>query len=448
MARSIAAAFAKATVTSLSFPLRNPALLLPPPSPPLKSLSFPVLNPATGSTIAYVEDRSKDASKSIALARNAFEVGNWRDTSGVYRSKLLNRWSMLIEENKDDLAAIMTMESGKPIQESYAEIGYGISYMEFYAAEAVRPTANGGGFIVPSPFQKRDSNDSKGIAMALRQGVGVCGIITPWNFPFGMFIRKVAPAIAAGCTTVVKPSECTPLTAIAVQSLAQQAGLPDGVFEVITSDRSNSVVVGKEFCSNEDIKKISFTGSTRVGKMLMKQSSDTVKRVSLELGGNAAFIVFEDANLETAIDAAVASKFRNAGQTCVCADRFLVHESIYNEFVEKFVDAVNKLKVGDGMDGDTSVGPLITEDALLSVDEKVKEALKEGANLLTGGKVIESPGNFFEPTILGEVNRKSRIWNMETFGPVAAISQFSDDDDAISTANDTRYGLGIISILF
>ena len=239
-----------------------------------------------------------------------------------------------------------------------------------------------------------------------------------------------------------------------------------------TSDRSNSVVVGKEFCSNEDIKKISFTGSTHVGKMLMKQSSDTVKRVSLgecntfvlcecgpyfaishflliitlELGGNAAFIVFEDANLETAIDAAVASKFRNAGQTCVCADRFLVHESIYNEFVEKLVDAVNKLKVGDGMDGDTSVGPLITEDALLSVDEKVKEALKEGANLLTGGKVIESPGNFFEPTILGEVNRKSRIWNTETFGPVAAISQFSDDDDAISTANDTRYGLGIISI--
>ena len=237
MVRSIAAAFAKATVTSLSFPLHNPTLLLPPldaPSP-LKSSSpsFPVLNPATGSTIAYVEDRSKDTPKSIALARNAFEDGNWRDTSGVYRSKLLNRWSMLIEENKDDLAVIMTMESGKPIQESYAEINYGISYMEFYAAEAVRPTANGGGFIVPSPFQKRDSNDAKGIAMALRQGVGVCGIITPWNFPFGMFIRKVAPAIAAGCTTVVKPSECTPLTAIAVQSLAQEAGLPEGVFEVL-----------------------------------------------------------------------------------------------------------------------------------------------------------------------------------------------------------------------
>lgn len=366
------------------------------------------------------------------------------------------RWSELVKENADDLAKIMTLESGKPLNESYGEVSYGASYIDFYAAEALRPTSAGGGLIIPTPFARAPvpvvagenkqnvnvNNVARGTAMVIHQGVGVCGIISPWNFPFGMFARKVAPALAAGCTAIVKPSEHTPLIAVAAQYLAECAGVPEGVFEVITADRDNSVLIGDAMCAHSAVKKVSFTGSTDVGKLLMKKCSDTVKRVSLELGGNAAFIVFEDADIDEAVAAAMSSKFRNAGQTCVCADRFLVHAAVEEEFISKFVEAAKMLKVGVGIDESVTLTPLITATAVRELSVKVAEAIEEGAQILTGGNSLPNLGaNYFEATILNNVNRESRLWRSETFGPIAAITTFSTEDEAVDLANDTKSGL-------
>mmetsp|Transcript_16326 Transcript_16326/g.23818 ORF Transcript_16326/g.23818 Transcript_16326/m.23818 type:complete len:404 (-) Transcript_16326:611-1822(-) len=335
----------------------------------------------------------------------------------------------------------MTMESGKPLAESKGEVAYGVSFLDYYAGEAIRPSSAGGGFIAPSPFTT-DTGAPKGKIMAVQEAVGVTAMVTPWNFPIAMITRKVGPALAAGCTAIVKPSELTPLTAIALKVLADRAGVPDGVFELVTSDRESTADVGKEFCINPTIKKISFTGSTPVGKLLMKMSSDTVKRVSLELGGNAAFIVFDDADIDQAVDAAMSSKFRNAGQTCVCADRFLIHHSVEEEFISKLSKQVSQIQVGHGMKEGVTMGPVITKTSVSNIKEKVDKALSEGAELAFGGSPLPELGpNFFEPTIVQNVKPSSLLWCTETFGPVVAITTFDTEEEAIELANDTTSGL-------
>eukprot|EP00557_Chaetoceros_sp_GSL56_P010580 CAMPEP_0176485304 /NCGR_PEP_ID=MMETSP0200_2-20121128/4969_1 /TAXON_ID=947934 /ORGANISM="Chaetoceros sp., Strain GSL56" /LENGTH=530 /DNA_ID=CAMNT_0017881941 /DNA_START=129 /DNA_END=1721 /DNA_ORIENTATION=- len=392
--------------------------------------------------IALVEamDRS-DAKKAIEESSKALK--KWKfHTSALERSKLLNRLSTLITENADDIARIMTLESGKPLKESLAEVGYGTSFIDFYAGEAIRSTSAGGGHIYPSPFSSIDGSP-RGKIMAIQEAVGVTAMITPWNFPIAMIARKLAPALAAGCTVVLKPSELTPLTAIAVKELANRAGIPDEVFQLIISNKDHTPGVGEEFCTNPIVKKISFTGSTAVGKLLMKQSSDTIKRFSLELGGNAPFIVFEDADIDQAVHAAMASKFRNAGQTCVCADRFIIHKDIEEEFVQALHQKVQKIHVGKGLDEKTIMGPLIHGSAASSIKEKVDEAVTEGAECVIGGNLLPHLGpNFFEPTILRNVDpSSSRIWHEETFGPVIAMTTFIHEDQAIELANDTSSGL-------
>uniref|UniRef100_A0A7S2XRR2 Succinate-semialdehyde dehydrogenase, mitochondrial n=1 Tax=Attheya septentrionalis TaxID=420275 RepID=A0A7S2XRR2_9STRA len=378
--------------------------------------------------------------KAIEKASSVFP--SWRDgTTAHERSAILSRWSYLIKENTDDIATIMTLESGKPIQESQGEVAYGASFLDYYAAEAIRPTSAGGGFLTPTPFTTAEGGP-RGKVIAVQEAVGVTALITPWNFPIAMITRKVGPALATGCTALVKPSELTPLTAIALKTLADRAGVPDGVFDLITCDSDATPDVGKEMCSNILVKKISFTGSTRVGKQLMKLGSDTVKRLSLELGGNAPFIVFEDADINQAVNAAMASKFRNAGQTCVCADRFLIHASVEEEFLLKLKEKVNQLSVNPGIDKGTTMGPLISSSAVLNVQKKVSEALDDGAECIAGGSPLEHLGpHFFEPTILRNVSLESRIWNSETFGPVAAIRTFETEEEAIQVANDSSTGL-------
>jgi len=370
---------------------------------------------------------------------------SWRDgTTGSERGRLLREWSRLIQENAEDIAVIMTLESGKPLAESLGEVNYGRSFLDFYAAEAVRSTGAGGGMLIPTPFADAKTGAPRGQIMAIQQAVGVTAMITPWNFPIAMITRKVGPALAAGCTAIVKPSELTPLTAIALQQLAVEAGIPPHVVQLITADRSSTADVGSEFCRNPLVQKISFTGSTKVGKELMRQSSDTVKRVSLELGGNAPFIVFDDYrdHLDHAVDAAVASKFRNAGQTCVCADRFLIQEGVYDEFCARLAERVERMQMGDGMEPKTQIGPLITRQAVDSVAEKVREAVKEGALCLTGGNRREDLGpQFYEPTVLKNVDTDSRVWKTEIFGPVAPVRSFQTEEEALDIANACSVGL-------
>mmetsp|Transcript_9531 Transcript_9531/g.13299 ORF Transcript_9531/g.13299 Transcript_9531/m.13299 type:complete len:404 (-) Transcript_9531:189-1400(-) len=335
----------------------------------------------------------------------------------------------------------MTMESGKPLAESKGEVVYGTSFLDYYAGEAIRPTSAGGGFIAPTPFAT-GTGAPRGKIIAVQEAVGVTAMVTPWNFPIAMITRKVGPALAAGCTAVVKPSELTPLTAIAMKVLADRAGVPEGVFELVTSSRESTAEVGEEFCTNPTIKKISFTGSTPVGKLLMKMSSDTVKRLSLELGGNAAFIVFDDADIDQAVNAAMASKFRNAGQTCVCADRFIIHRSVEEEFVSKLTRKVSEIQVGSGVEEGTTMGPMISKIAVSKVKEKVDKALDEGAELVIGGSPIPDLGpNFFQPTIVRNVRLDSMLWSTETFGPVVATTTFDTEKEAIELANDTTSGL-------
>lgn len=406
---------------------------------------FDVYDPATSmiNSIAQVPSLHAHVEPILETSQEALET-KWRDgTTAAYRGSLLAQWSqlMLQPDILDDLAVIMTMESGKPLAESKGEIKYAASFLEYFAAEAIRPT--NGGFLVPTPFVQADGGSRpRGQIMAKQQAVGVCAMITPWNFPAAMITRKIGPALAAGCTAVIKPSELTPLSAIALCTLAERAGIPREVVQLVPSSTEHTPSVGASFCQDARVQKISFTGSTNVGKWLLEKSASTIKRMSLELGGNAPFIVFEDADLELSSAAAVASKFRNAGQTCVCADRFLVHSSVHDAFVKRVMERVQSLRLGNGMEEDTTLGPLISLKAVENVDAKVKQAVEMGATLHTGGHLRSEIGpQFYEPTILSNVTVDSDIWQLETFGPVMAIRAFDTECEATSIANDSSVGL-------
>jgi len=436
-----------AVLSSLTLSLKDPNLLPTITSSSINNPLLEVFNPGVlrneqQDPIATLEYMSRDDAKNV-IEYSSNILPSWRDgTTGLQRSKLLNDWSSLIKENVDDLAMIMTMESGKPLQESKGEIAYAASFLDYYAGEAIRPTSSGGGTIIPTTFIDATSSSPKGKILSFKEAIGVTAMITPWNFPLAMITRKVGPALATGCTSIVKPSELTPLSAIALKSLCDKAGIPKGVFELLIAHPNTTAEIGSELCENSIIKKLSFTGSTNVGKLLMKQSSNTVKKLSLELGGNAPFIVFEDANINQAVQAAMISKYRNAGQTCVCSDRFLLHKSIEEEFISKLKSEVEKLIVGPGMDLDTTMGPLITQQAVLNVHEKVQEALKDdGTTCVIGGSPNDAGPNYYQPTIIQNVNLQSKLWKSETFGPVIATHTFDSDDEAIQIANDTPTGL-------
>ena len=343
------------------------------------------------------------------------------------RSILLRRWFDLITANLGDLGLILTSEQGKPLAEAKGEIAYGASFVEWFAEEAKRVY----GETIPA------TTSDKRIVVT-RQPVGVCAAITPWNFPIAMITRKVAPALAAGCTVVLKPAPQTPLSALALAVLAERAGFPAGVFNVVTGD---AVAIGGEMTSNPTVRKLTFTGSTRTGKLLMKLCADTVKNVSMELGGNAPFIVFDDADLDAAVAGAIASKYRNSGQTCVCANRILVQESVYDGFAAKFVEGVSKLVVGSGLESGVDQGPLIDENAVAKVEAHIADALAKGATVLTGGKRHPLGGTFFQPTVVGGARPSMRLAREETFGPVAPLFKFKTETEAIAMANDTEFGL-------
>ncbi len=385
-----------------------------------------VNNPASLEIIGNVPKCSvSETKKAIDDANNAFQT--WKETTAKERSVILKKWGELITENVDDLAKIMTIEQGKPLAEAKGEILMGASYIEFYAEEAKRVY----GDIIPDP------RPGKRIVI-IKQPVGVVGAITPWNFPNSMITRKCAAAMAVGCTTVVKPASQTPFSALAVAVLAKEAGLPDGVFNVITGSASE---IGKELTSNSLVRKISFTGSTEVGKILLEQSASTVKKVSMELGGHAPLIVFDDADMDEAVAGAMQSKFRNSGQTCICTNRIFVHEKIYDEFLNKFTEEVGKITVGNGLEEGIVSGPLIDKSSLEKVIDHVKDAVNTGAKIAIGGDIHSIGGNFYQPTVLSNVSRKAKITFEETFGPVAPLYKFSSDDEVIEMANDTPYGL-------
>ena len=385
-----------------------------------------VNNPATFEIIGKVPNFSAEETKSaINDADEAFQ--SWKNTTAKERSIILKKWSDLIIENVDDLAKIMTIEQGKPLAEAKGEILMGASYIEFYAEEAKRVY----GDIVPDP------RPGKRIVI-IKQPVGVVGAITPWNFPNSMITRKCAAALAVGCTTVVKPASQTPFSALAVAELAKEAGFPNGVFNIITGSAKE---IGLELTKNPKIKKISFTGSTEVGKILMEQSASTVKKISMELGGHAPFIVFDDADIDEAVAGALQSKFRNSGQTCICTNRFFVHESVYDSFLQKFTNGVKKIKVGNGLDEGIASGPLIDKSSLEKVIDHVQDAVNAGAKIAVGGDVHPLGGNYYQPTVLSNVSTKAKITFEETFGPVAPVYKFSNDDEVIKMANDTPYGL-------
>ena len=385
-----------------------------------------VNNPATLEIIGKVPNFSANETKSVIEdADQAFQT--WKNTTAKDRSILLKKWSDLIIKNVDDLAKIMTVEQGKPLAEAKGEILMGASYIEYYAEEGKRVY----GDIIPDP------RPGKRIVV-IKQPVGVVGAITPWNFPNSMITRKCAAALAVGCTTVVKPASQTPFSALAVAELAKEAGFPDGVFNIVTGSAKE---IGMELTKNPKVKKISFTGSTEVGKILMEQSASTVKKMSMELGGHAPFIVFDDADIDEAVTGALQSKFRNSGQTCICTNRLFVHESVYDNFLEKFTNEVKKIKVGNGLDDGTVSGPLIDKSSLEKVIEHVQDAVNVGAKIAVGGDVHPLGGNFYQPTVLSNVSTEAKITFEETFGPVAPIYKFSSDEEVIKKANNTPYGL-------
>ena len=387
--------------------------------------TFKVSNPANGKTIGFVNDGGIEITKKgIKSAYKAYKY--WSQYTAKDRSMILEKWNNLILEKSDSLAEIITLECGKPINESKTEVTYAASFVKWFAEEGKRTY----GDIIPSHTKDRRIT-------VIKQPIGVVAAITPWNFPLAMVTRKVSPALAVGCTVVIKPADETPFSALALAHLADKAGFPPGVFNLIVG--KDSARIGKTMCENNLVKKISFTGSTKIGQLLMSQSSKTLKKLSLELGGNAPFIVFEDANIDSAVEGAILSKFRNSGQTCVCVNRFLVHEKVYDEFTSKFLLAVSKLKVGNGMDNYVNIGPLINNEAIKKTESFVKDALKNGGKLLTGGKVINK--YFFEPTIIVNANSKMRLAKEEIFGPVCPIFKFSSDEEVINMANDTIYGL-------
>lgn len=386
---------------------------------------FAVLDPATGKTIAQVADLGKkETEAAIDAAQAAWPA--WRALTAKQRHAVLLKWFNLLMANQDDLAWLMTAEQGKPLAEAKGEVSYGASFVEWFAEEAKR--VDGEILAAPNAQQR---------VLVLRQPVGVCAAITPWNFPLAMITRKVAPALAAGCTVVIKPAELTPLTALAAAELALRAGLPAGVMNVITS--TDAAGVGKVLCESDTVRHLSFTGSTEVGRILMSQCAPTIKKLSLELGGNAPFIVFDDADLDAAVEGAMASKYRNAGQTCVCANRLYVQDGVYDAFIERFAAKVRQLKVGNGFEAGVTQGPLIEPAAVDKVERHVKDALKKGGRLITGGQRLA--GQFFEPTVVADATSDMLCAREETFGPFAPVFRFKTEGEAIAAANATLYGL-------
>lgn len=388
---------------------------------------FDVFNPATGALLATVADQgSAEAEAAIAAAHAALPA--WQAKSAKERSALLRRWFELILEHQEPLALLMTLEQGKPLAEARGEVAYGASYVEWFAEETKRLY----GDILPAA-----SGDRR--LLTIKQGIGVVAAITPWNFPSAMITRKVAPALGAGCCVVLKPSDETPLSAMALVTLARQAGIPEAVFQIVTG--KNAAAIGDLFCSDGRVRKLTFTGSTPVGKRLMAQCANSVKKMGLELGGNAPFIVFDDADIDAAIKGLMLSKFRNAGQTCICANRILVQAGIYDAFVQKLVAAVAQLKVAPGTEAGATIGPLINGKAVEKVESLVADALAKGATLLAGGRIDSAGKLFFQPTVLGNIQRQMAIFDNEIFGPVAALMRFESEAEAIALANDTPFGL-------
>jgi succinate-semialdehyde dehydrogenase / glutarate-semialdehyde dehydrogenase len=390
---------------------------------------FEVNNPANQEIIAQVPNMTPaDALLAVDKAHAALPA--WKARTGKDRAQLLRRWFELMNRNADRLARLMTEEQGKALMEAKGEVAYAASFIEWFAEEAKRVM----GAIPASPWSDKRM-------MVLKQAIGVCVSITPWNFPLAMITRKVAPAIAAGCTIVIKPAEQTPLSALALVELAKEAGIPDGVINVVTADSKNSIEIGKALCDSPLVRHLSFTGSTPVGRILMEQCAPTIKKVALELGGNAPFIVFDDADLDAAVSGAMQSKYRNAGQTCVCTNRFYVHESLHDAFVEKLSQASKSLVIGPGLDKGVQLGPLIDQQAVDKVEQHVQDALAKGARLMAGGKRHALGGTFYEPTVLAGVKKGMLITEEETFGPVAAVIPFTSESEVIQMANDSEYGL-------
>ena len=388
--------------------------------------SAAVNNPATGETLGTIPHMGAlETARAIAAAAAAWPA--WRKKTAKERSALLRKWNDLMLENADDLALIMTAEQGKPLPEARGEIVYAASFIEWFAEEGKRIY----GDTMPSPWPDRR-------IVVTREPIGVCAAITPWNFPSAMITRKVGPALAAGCPIVVKPAELTPFSALALAVLAERAGIPPGVFNVVTG---SARAIGFEMTSNPTVRKLSFTGSTAVGRLLMEQCAPTIKKISLELGGNAPFIVFDDADLDAAVEGAMASKYRNAGQTCVCANRIYVQDGVYDAFAAKLVTAVGKLKVGNGVEPGVTQGPLIEEKAVQKVEQHIADALAKGGRLLLGGKRHALGHSFFEPTVIADVTAAMQVAGEETFGPLAPLFRFHTDEEALALANDTEFGL-------
>ncbi|ANP89958.1 NAD-dependent succinate-semialdehyde dehydrogenase [Rhizobium leguminosarum] len=388
--------------------------------------SIAVKNPATGEIVGTVPSlEAADVEQAVVAAEVAFR--SWSALAAKERAAILLRWFYLIIENADDLAALMTAEQGKPLSEARGEMLYAASFIEWFAEEAKRVY----GDIIPAP-----TTDKR--ILVFKQPIGVCAAITPWNFPAAMITRKAAPALAAGCTMVAKPAEQTPLTALALGVLAEQAGIPAGVFQIVTG---KSREIGKVLTESDIVKKLSFTGSTEVGRILMAQSAPTIKKLSMELGGNAPFIVFDDADLDAAVDGAIASKYRNAGQTCVCTNRIYVQSGVYDVFAEKLAAKVSALKVGEGTQVDVTIGPLIDAEAIAKIEDHISDAIAKGAKVVVGGKRHSLGGTFFEPTVLTGATQAMKIAREETFGPLAPLFRFETEEEALAMANDTEFGL-------
>ena len=390
---------------------------------------FPVTNPATGETVAMVANMGRaDALAAVAAADAALPA--WRAMTSRERSQRLKTWNALILEHADALALLMTTEQGKPLAEAKGEVLYGASFVEWFAEEARRVY----GDVIPSPVPGRK-------LLVMKEPIGVAAAITPWNFPLAMITRKCAPALAAGCTVVVKPAEATPMTALALADLAMKAGIPAGVFNVVVGDAQAAPEIGRVLCEDPRVRKLSFTGSTEVGRILLRQSADTIKKLSLELGGNAPFIVFDDADIDAAVDGAMASKYRNAGQTCVCANRLYVQSAVYDEFAQKLAAKVAQLRVGPGTQSGVQVGPLIEAAALEKVESHVANAVSGGARVLVGGAPHSLGGLFYQPTVLADVTSGMLVSREETFGPVAPLFRFETEEEVVALANNTEFGL-------
>ncbi|EKZ9479482.1 NADP-dependent succinate-semialdehyde dehydrogenase [Klebsiella oxytoca] len=385
-----------------------------------------VTNPANGQQLGSVPKMGAEETRE-AIDAAARALPAWRALTARERATILRRWFDLMMEHQDDLARLMTLEQGKPLAEAKGEIGYAASFIEWFAEEGKRIYGD------TIPGHQADKR-----LLVIKQPIGVTAAITPWNFPSAMITRKAGPALAAGCTMVLKPASQTPFSALALAELANRAGIPEGVFNVVTGSASE---VGNELTGNPLVRKLSFTGSTEIGRQLMEQCAKDIKKISLELGGNAPFIVFDDADLDKAVEGALASKFRNAGQTCVCANRLYIQDGVYDRFAEKLQQAVSKLQIGDGLQPNVTIGPLIDEKAIAKVQEHIADALDKGARVATGGKPHELGGNFFQPTILVDVPSDAKVAKEETFGPLAPLFRFKDEADVIAQANDTEFGL-------